>query len=535
MAMTPPGSEMTDKKKTLRSDFLWVDSSGGNTDPTNHVYEREVRSHVQRWSKTHTGPTRLRNSTSTSRKRKAAPKVQSVQPVSSKPIAKTKASPPSASRTAPFTAAPMTPVSSQETPVELEDLVVMQTRSRSATEVESPPARRSGGQRPLGDDVTVQDKEDSGQVAGTVVPATWRDDQRWRQTIQSRIQQTVRLWHSIAPALAATVDSDRLEKMVRCHHLTFSTVCSVKKAATTRESQEEALRFERLMVKGCRALEAYRVGEAFVRFDEAFSYLKPILILQNIRGQPMLCRLIAQFSGPLFVPLWHRVYQYIIELAEVLISPDNPFGQSADLFIRSPVPLADASEMVLRCILDVVQTQLGPLHPDALDSLECLAWSLFERGRGQEALARFTELLQNQEAARGPMSPEACDALRGLAETHLRLGDLDVAEHMFDEVLGWRSMGPGRESPQASAVRVKCLLSLSRLAQRRQNPFRARWLLRHAAQTASLAYSEGGQTATDVSFDAKPPELDPLDEVKEEVQRLLDAVGSWSIDSLIDE
>ncbi|KIX98058.1 uncharacterized protein Z520_06137 [Fonsecaea multimorphosa CBS 102226] len=526
--MAPLGSESTDEKKALRSNFLWVGSSSGNSEPTGHVYAKVVRSHVQRWSKTHPGAKRQRSGLSIDRKRKAAPKVRPVQPRSSMLPAKAQESPSSARRSTHFAAAPMTPVSSQETPVELEDLDAMQVKNKSATEDVSPGTGHPKDHRP--GTAILQDKEEAGEAKGTIVTATWRDDQRWQETIQIRIQQTVRLWHSIAPTLSATLDLDRVEKMVRCHHMTFSTVCSVKKAASTRESQEEALIFERLMKKGCRALVANRVNEAFVLFDEAFSYLKPVLILQNIRGQPVLCRLIAQYSGPLFMPLWHRVFQHIIELAEVLISPENPFGQSADLFIRSPVPLTEASEMVLRCILDVVQMQLGPLHPDALDSLECLAWTLFERGRGEEALSRFLELLQNQEAARGPMSPEACEALRGLAETHLQLGDLDAAEHLIDEILGWRSAGAARGSPQVSAVRVKCLLSLSRVAQQRQNPFRARWLLEQAAQTASVASSGGGQTAADVCLDRKPSELDPLDEVKEEVQRLLDAMESWSID-----
>ncbi|OAP57021.1 hypothetical protein AYL99_09133 [Fonsecaea erecta] len=530
MAMTPPGSDSAGEMKTLRSDFLWVGSSSGASDPTTTGYEKAVRSHVQRWSKTHTGPTRLRSSPLINRKRKAAPKVQFAQPLAGRTLPKPQDSPSRTHCSVQFATTPMTPPSSHDTPIEQEDLDALQVKNNSATEADSPAGAQPEDQHPSRSDVIVHDKNASPKIEGTIVPATWGDDQRRRQTIQFPIQQTVRLWHSIAPSLSAPLDSDRLEKMVRCHHLTFSAVCSVKKAAPARESQVEALRFELLMKKGCRALEAGRLKEAFQLFDEAFSWLKPVLILQNIRGQPTLCRLIAQFSGPLFTPIWRRVFQYIIELAEVLMSPGNPFGQSADLFIRSPVPLIDASEMVLRCILDVVQMQLGPLHPDALDSLECLAWSLFERGRGQEALTRFTELLQKQEAARGPMSPEACDALRGLAETHMRLGEPDVAEQLFDEVLGWRSTGPDQERPQVSAVRVKCLLSMSRLAQRRQNPFRARWLLQQAAQTASLAYNEGGLTATDVCFNVKPPEFDPLDEVREEVQRLLGAVESWSID-----
>ncbi|KIW97012.1 uncharacterized protein Z519_02403 [Cladophialophora bantiana CBS 173.52] len=414
----------------------------------------------------------------------------------------------------------------QETPTESGGLDVMQMSSRGTIEVDSSAMEWPQHQPSLQCDETAHTREDLPVAEGAIVPATWRDDQQWWDTVQFRIQQTVRLWQSIAPTLSATLDSDRLEKMVRCHHMTFSAVCSVKKAATTRESQEEALRFEQLMRKGCKALQANKVKEAFKLFDEAFSYLKPILILQNIRGQPMLCRLIAEFSGPLFVPLWHRVYQYIIGLAEVLVSPDNPFGQSADLFIRSPLPLADASEMVLRCILDVVQTQLGVLHPDAMDCLECLAWCLFERGREQEALARFAELLQRQESARGPMSPEACDALRGLAETHVRLGDLDTAEDIFDEVLSWRSLRGGRTNPQVTAVRVKCLLSLSLLAERRQNSFRARWLLHQAAQTTSLAFGKDGQMAAEAGVDAKP--LGP--DLREEVRRLLDTVESWSLD-----
>jgi hypothetical protein len=86
------------------------------------------------------------------------------------------------------------------------------------------------------------------------------------------------------------------------------------------------------------------VKEAFDLFDRGFACLRDILILQNIQGQPMLCRLIAQFQGRLFQPLWTRVYQYIVDLGAVLAGPNNPFGQSAKLFARSPVPLVDAAE-----------------------------------------------------------------------------------------------------------------------------------------------------------------------------------------------
>ncbi|KAH0846606.1 hypothetical protein AYO21_10451 [Fonsecaea monophora] len=530
MDMTSPGSESTDENKTLGSDFLWVGSGSGISDSASHIYERTVRSHVQRWPKTRTGPTTLRSGPPINRKRKVAPRVQTIQSLSLKPRAKTHGSPPSARCFSQFTAAPMTPTSSLESPFESKDLEFAEMKNVSATEVDSPAAGESGDHCPLKCDAPVPEKGDSDEVESAIVPVSWRDTQRGGQSFQSRIQQTMRLWQSISPALSATLDSDRLEKMVRSHRMTFSAVCSVKKALTTRESQEEALMFERLMRKGCRALEAKRVKEAFLLFDKALSYLKPVLIMQNLRGEPMLLRLITQFSGPLFVPLWLRVYQYIIGLAEVLISPDNPFGQSARSFIRSPVPMIEASEIVLRCILDVVQTQLGPMHPDALDCLEYLAWSLFDRGLGQEALARFTELLQRQEAARGATSPEVCHAVRGLAETHLLLGDLDVAERLFDEVLGWRCMGPERESLQMTAIRARCLLSLSLLAQRRQRPFRARWLLQQAADTASWGHGEGGQNTANVCFDENLPDLDPLDEIKEEIQKVLDAVESCSID-----
>lgn len=165
----------------------------------------------------------------------------------------------------------------------------------------------------------------------------------------------MRFWLGICTKMPAALYTDELEKMILTHHMTLSSVCSMKVAAQSpRESQHKVFEFNRLMTGGCALLQSGNPIKAFDLFDSGLACLKDMLILQNIQGQPMLCRLIAQFQGPLFQPLWTRVYQYIVDLAAVMAGPNNSFGQNAKLFARSPIPLVDAAEKVLSCIFDVL-------------------------------------------------------------------------------------------------------------------------------------------------------------------------------------
>ena len=106
----------------------------------------------------------------------------------------------------------------------------------------------------------------------------------------------------------------------------------------------------------------------------------------------MLCGLIAQFPEPIFEPLWQQLYDILLNSRRFL----QDRTVHLDKVHASAVPVVNASEMFLRCIIDVFQAELGRSHHDALDILETMAWFLLDRGSGKEALLRFKQSLQHQ-------------------------------------------------------------------------------------------------------------------------------------------
>lgn len=373
------------------------------------------------------------------------------------------------------------------------------------------------------------DTEDEPQRA--VVPFD-RNNRGASREDERKFKDTVRVWHALTRDTELALDLDMVERMLLSHHVTYSTVCTTKKlifgdssnlamsssvvvphatAAAARESQAHVVAVEQYLRHGCIALQANKVREAFELFDKAFASLKTALILQNLQGGPMLSRLVARFSDPMFTPLWTKMYRYISDLAAVLSRGSNPFSQTCDLILRSPIPLAETAGMILLCIHNVVTTQLGPMHPDTMDVRESLAWYLLDRGRANDALAHFTKLVTCRETVYGAFALETCEALRGLAESHIALAQPDTAEDIFEDILGrCRSFdaatattgaAPTPAAPNATflnvaTLRAKCLLSLSLLAQQRQNWRRARWLLHQADQAARQTSGPGYETGS---------------------------------------
>jgi hypothetical protein len=484
------------------STFLWIgleDRSANTRDLESTVPDRQIRRHVQRWSRLRRSTRRvgngsnhevearralafrLRLATSSTITSQGAKNCSTVSLPETSPDGEGEFGSDSTARMSIITASTI----QQPHPEAADDESNLAIRASNRQMV----LGRGSTDQGIGTTSTLSKSEKVELPQGE----KWCGQDRYsREGFQAQIEATMRFWHGICPKMSATLYTDKLEKMILTHHMTLSSVCSMKVAAQSpREPQHKVFEFNRLMTRGCALLQSGKPKEAFDLFDRGFACLRDILILQNIQGQPMLCHLIAQFQGPLFQPLWTRVYQYIVDLAAVLAGPNNPFGQSAKLFARSPIPLVDAAEKVLSCIFDVLQTHLGPLHPDTLDTLESVAWFHVERNRLSEAASRFKYLILSREASNGPFAVETCEAIRGLSETYLRLGELDIAESKYDELLGWRTLQSTDQN--MVTIRIKCLLSLSLLSEQRQNWYRARWLLDQARQASVASFGVEGE------------------------------------------
>src|SRR5882757_3285997 len=97
------------------------------------------------------------------------------------------------------------------------------------------------------------------------------------------------------------------------------------------------------MKAGCQCLQASEFKKAFELLNRAFTCLKPTLILQNIKRQPILCDLIAQFSRPLLgiqpllessLPVYHGsrccvgwANQFIWTECRFVCPVSKPFGR----------------------------------------------------------------------------------------------------------------------------------------------------------------------------------------------------------------
>jgi serine/threonine protein kinase/tetratricopeptide (TPR) repeat protein len=79
--------------------------------------------------------------------------------------------------------------------------------------------------------------------------------------------------------------------------------------------------------------------------------------------------------------------------------------------------------------------QLGPDHPDTLDSKHSLAVAYMERGRHQEAIVLCQEIVESRKARLGPEHPETRARLGSLANAYTIAGQYDTSAHLWAQLL----------------------------------------------------------------------------------------------------
>jgi len=322
--------------------------------------------------------------------------------------------------------------------------------------------------------------------------------------------------------VSAILDSDYVMRLMGVTNRAFTEFCFIKIANNGPNSVVDELPrnyFVREMCAGSYWLQESDLKQAFGLFDQAFQQAKPLVTQLHLQGFADILYFMARFPGEVHSRLFDRFLRYTSELVAVLAGPNNAVKLISDSFRQVAMPMDVTAEALLPCVLDVLQTNFGILHPNSRGVLQSFAWVLFHRGRLDEALHHFQLLARYQEEATGPNSIQTCLALRGLADTYLRRGEFDLAESVFDDVLGQRCerLGP----VQQTSLKINCFRSLSELQQRRGNLLRARWLLRQAYQAAVDTFGEQSRKAlnTKIRLDALDVVISGADSIEDGLSR----------------
>jgi tetratricopeptide (TPR) repeat protein len=99
--------------------------------------------------------------------------------------------------------------------------------------------------------------------------------------------------------------------------------------------------------------------------------------------------------------------------------------------LRHAMGRFDAAEPLLRRVLTLRETTLGPEHHDVAESLINLAVLLNAKGQYAEALALFERALEVTRLTRGAQHAETAECLAWIAETHQKLQRFDIAESIY--------------------------------------------------------------------------------------------------------
>jgi eukaryotic-like serine/threonine-protein kinase len=91
--------------------------------------------------------------------------------------------------------------------------------------------------------------------------------------------------------------------------------------------------------------------------------------------------------------------------------------------------------------------QLGPDHPDTLESMNSLALGYQAAGKLALALPIFEETLSRSKAKLGPDRKETVTTMNNLAVAYQQAGKLELALPLFEETLKWRKAHLGPDHP----------------------------------------------------------------------------------------
>jgi len=145
-----------------------------------------------------------------------------------------------------------------------------------------------------------------------------------------------------------------------------------------------------------------------------------------------------------------------------------------------------AAETLFRELLATHQRLLGDAHPRVAESLENVAYVLWERGNAAESEVYYRQALGIRRCMHGASHETSLRCLTDLARVVADSEDLDTAEALLREALALLRSGLGEEHIQTA----ECLSDLGMLSLAKGDPTEAERFLRRALEIRAKTYHD---------------------------------------------
>ena len=142
--------------------------------------------------------------------------------------------------------------------------------------------------------------------------------------------------------------------------------------------------------------------------------------------------------------------QRALEILETALGPEHPDTVIVLSNLAGIYRMAGAYDRSLPLFQRALQTRekiLGPVHPDTATSLNNLATLYQDMGAYGQALPLYQRALQIREKVRGPEHPDTAHSLNTLAALHQAMGGYQQALPLYQRALKIREKALGPEHP----------------------------------------------------------------------------------------
>ena len=135
----------------------------------------------------------------------------------------------------------------------------------------------------------------------------------------------------------------------------------------------------------------------------------------------------------------HYLYEKVIKIIDGCVCPERlPVGMNNLAEVKKMMGDLTGSEALHRQVLQIRVGELGPKHPDTLNSKHNLADVVRLQGKLHEAKRLLSEVLDDRREVLGADHPDTLVSMNNLAETMRMQGDLSEARRLHEETLASR-------------------------------------------------------------------------------------------------
>jgi hypothetical protein len=172
--------------------------------------------------------------------------------------------------------------------------------------------------------------------------------------------------------------------------------------------------------------------EAYTMKDEAFEKVSKLVREQHPQLLSCLLLLICLLDTTGFPELTQQLLYHTHNMAHIILGSTHHITRLTSWFAHSENRSALA-DRAFECIQDFYARQAGYLHPQHLELAYNHAWSLFLRGRLDDAKTRFQKLYQVYESFGKFDGLRARKVLYSMAQVEIAQGFLDAADILLVE------------------------------------------------------------------------------------------------------